>query len=61
MNRIKKIILINPPNIYKNGLSLTLKRVNIPLGLAYISSVLKNDYELSVIDALANDFNNKEY
>ena len=48
-----KIQLIHPP-VYINKHGLTALRPSLPLGLAYIAAVLREDHhDVSVIDALA--------
>ncbi|HEB52332.1 MAG TPA: cobalamin B12-binding domain-containing protein, partial [bacterium] len=47
-----KVTLIHPP-VYINKNGLTALRPSLPLGLAYIAAVLRDDkHELTVIDAL---------
>ena len=47
-----KVTLIHPP-VYINKNGLTALRPSLPLGLAYIAAVLRDDkHEVSVIDAL---------
>ena len=47
-----KIQLIHPP-VYINKNGLTALRPSLPLGLAYIAAVLRDDgHDISVIDAL---------
>ncbi|MAD32497.1 MAG: hypothetical protein CMJ88_01900 [Planctomycetes bacterium] len=47
-----KVTLIHPP-VYINKNGLTALRPSLPLGLAYIAAVLKEDkHEISVVDAL---------
>ena len=47
-----KVTLIHPP-VYINKNGLTALRPSLPLGLAYIAAVLRDDkHEISVIDAL---------
>ena len=47
-----KVTLIHPP-VYINKNGLTALRPSLPLGLAYIAAVLRDDkHDVSVIDAL---------
>ena len=47
-----KIQLIHPP-VYINENGLTALRPSLPLGLAYIAAVLRDDgHQVSVVDAL---------
>ena len=49
-----KVTLIHPP-VYINKHGLTALRPSLPLGLAYIAAVLRDDgHEISVVDALGS-------
>jgi magnesium-protoporphyrin IX monomethyl ester (oxidative) cyclase len=52
-----KVLLVNPPSvIFKNE----AKSCHPPLGLAYLAAVLKNEYEVCVLDCVAEGFENEE-
>ncbi|MCM8795831.1 MAG: B12-binding domain-containing radical SAM protein [Candidatus Omnitrophica bacterium] len=52
--KIQKIFLIRPPLTTEPFESRTL---SFPLGLAYLGAVLKQDYEVKLLDCLAEGFN----
>jgi magnesium-protoporphyrin IX monomethyl ester (oxidative) cyclase len=53
-----KVLLIQPPfTIFRTE----SKKCHPPLGLAYLAAVLKDDFEVKVLDALAEGYNNEEY
>jgi len=57
--RIKRIMLIMPPRTIIKGKET--KRVDPPLGLAYIAAVLlKHDYEVAILDGVVEGFENEE-
>jgi len=54
---IKKVLLIMPPATISSEYT---KELQPPLGLAYIASCLENDYNVKIIDAVAEGWN-EEY
>lgn len=61
---MKKIMLINPPEkvrILKDGKPAHRKHCSPPLGMAYLtSSLLKNDYDVEVVDMLAEGYSKEK-
>lgn len=61
MSDYRKILLINPPGkvyIYADGSPAHRKHCSPPLGLAYLAAhLLQADYQVSVLDALADGYN----
>ena len=53
--RIKRVMLLNPPNIVWKGKDR--KRVDLPIGLAYLASVLQMEkFDVLGIDTLLEGF-----
>lgn len=53
-----KVLLIQPPfTILKSE----TKKCHPPLGLAYLSGILKDDCEIGILDALADGYDREEY
>jgi len=57
MRQIKKILLIQPPYTIRREIP---KNCQIPLGLAYLASTLKDEYEVKIIDAIAEGYEREE-
>jgi len=55
--RIEKIMLIQPPY---DILKIEPKGAQPPLGLAYLAGVLEKDYEIEILDAVAEGYENEE-
>ncbi len=54
--KIQKVLLIFPPTkILRGGLKITTP----PLGIAYIAAVIRNDYNIKIIDASVEGFHNE--
>ena len=52
--KVERILLVRPPvTIVKN---LEPKNLAVPLGLAYLAAVLENDYEVKILDSIADGF-----
>lgn len=52
--KIRKVLLVRPPaTIVK---SLEPKNLAVPLGLAYLGAVLEDSYEVKILDAMAEGF-----
>lgn len=53
--KIKRVLLINPPETRPADLKTDKVRIGLvaPLGLAYIASVLEKDYEVKILDCVA--------
>lgn len=60
---VKKIMMINPPGkvyLYPDGSPAHRKHCTPPLGLAYLAAhLLQSDYEVVVLDALAEGYSNE--
>jgi radical SAM superfamily enzyme YgiQ (UPF0313 family) len=55
--KISKVLLIQPPRkIYKNNDTPCSAP---PLGVAYIAAAIENDYEVKILDAVAEGFWNR--
>lgn len=53
-----RVLLIQPPfTIFKTE----SKKCHPPLGLAYLSGILKDEYEIKILDALAEGYDREEY
>ncbi|MFH1414139.1 MAG: radical SAM protein [Candidatus Omnitrophota bacterium] len=52
---IKNVLLIHPPTVTEKR--FYTKMVSLPLGIAYIASVLKDDYHISILDATVEGYN----
>ena len=55
--KIEKILLIQPPY---DILRIEPKTTQPPLGLAYLASVLEKDYEVKILDAVVEGFENEQ-
>ncbi len=54
--KIQKVLLIFPPTkILRGGLKISTP----PLGIAYIAAVIRNDYDIKIIDASIEGFHNE--
>ncbi len=64
-SRISKVLLINPASkvhIYADGSPAHRKHCTPPLGLAYLgANLLRTNYEVEVIDAVAEGYQNEWY
>lgn len=57
MKPIERILLIQPPYTIRPGIP---KNCQIPLGLAYLAATLKDDYEVTIIDAIVEGYEREE-
>lgn len=57
-HQIKKVMLIFPP---ETNLHLYDKQCCVPMGIAYLGAVLRNDYEVRLLDAAAEGFHLERY
>lgn len=58
MRKIKKVMLINPPNIISKD---SIKRICEPIGLLYIAAVLiKRKYDVHIFDSILEGYGNVE-
>jgi len=55
--QINKILLIQPPYTIRRGIP---KNCQIPLGLGYLAATLKDEYEVKIIDAIAEGYEREE-
>ena len=54
--KIQKILLIFPPTTFhKEG----MKHCCLPLGVAYLASVLKNEFDVELLDASVEGYKNE--
>lgn len=56
--KIEKILLIQPPY---DILRIEPKTAQPPLGLAYLGAVLEKDYEVKILDAVAEGYENEQF
>lgn len=56
LNSKKKLVLINPVNLTKSGLTINNSSRFPPLGLGIIASLTPDDYEIKLIDENINPF-----
>lgn len=54
--KIQKVLLIQPPLTTRTDFSSEPKGIHPPLGLAYIAAVLEGDYQVQILDAIAEGY-----
>ncbi|MFP4081643.1 MAG: B12-binding domain-containing radical SAM protein [Candidatus Aminicenantes bacterium] len=54
--RVERVLLIQPPLTTQTDLSSEPKGIHPPLGLAYLAAVLEKDYQVRILDAVAEGY-----
>lgn len=53
---VERVLLIQPPMTSQTDLSSEPKGIHPPIGLAYIAAVLEKDYQVRILDAVAEGY-----